>query len=153
MLAWMHDPDAVAHLQGNFLEKSLQDCLRFIEHSQEADDDLHLAIAGEDDLYMGTVSLKHIDRQRQDAEFAIAMHPDAMGKGYAQFAMAQMLAKGLEEMGLSRIFWCVAPENKRAVRFYDKNGYSQVEAEEVEASRYYISRRIEQLLWYCVKKK
>lgn len=150
MLQWMHDADAVAHLQGNFLQKTLQDCLDFIAYSRETESDLNLAVVGEDDTYMGTVSLKHIDRQRMDAEFAIAIRPCAMGKGYSRFAMDQILLKGLQEMGLSRIFWCVSPENKRAVRFYDKGGYRRIEAEKVDAQRYYPSQRIGQLLWYCV---
>lgn len=151
MLQWMHDPDAVAHLQGRFLEKTLQDCLDFIACSQNSDTQLHLAIAGEDDTYLGTVSLKRIDRQQKDAEFAIAIHPDAMGTGCAQWAMESILHLGLTEQGLNRIYWCVSPENRRAVRFYEKNGYPRVEAKAVYAERYYAPQLVDQLLWYCVE--
>lgn len=150
MLQWMHDPDAVAHLQGSFLEKTLQDCLDFIAGSQASDTQLHLAIADEDDTYLGTVSLKHIDRQQKDAEFAIAIHPDAMGTSCARAAMEQILQLGLTELGLNRIFWCVSPENRRAVRFYEKGGYPRVEPQAVNAERYYAPQLVNQLLWYCV---
>ena len=150
MLQWMHDPDAVAHLQGRFLEKTLQDCLNFIEDSQNSDNQLHLAVVNEEDTYLGTVSLKHIDRQQKDAEFAIAIHPDAMGTGCAREAMARILQLGLTEQGLNRIFWCVSPENRRAVRFYEKSGYPRVEAKAVNAERYYAPQLTNQLLWYCV---
>ena len=150
MLQWMHDPDAVTHLQGRFLEKTFQDCLEFITNSQTADTQLHLAIADEDDTYLGTVSLKHIDRQQKDAEFAIAIHPDAMGTGCARVAMEQILQLGVTELGLNRIFWCVSPQNCRAVRFYEKGGYSRVEAQAVNAERYYTPQLMNQLLWYCV---
>lgn len=151
MLQWMHDPDAVAHLQGRFLEKNLQDCLNFIADSQNCEDKLHLAIADCEDTYLGTVSLKHIDWQEKDAEFAIAIHPDAMGTGCAQWAMSEILHKGLTELKLRRIFWCVSPENHRAVRFYEKGGYPQVEAQNINAQRYYTPQLTMQLLWYCAE--
>ncbi len=151
MLQWMHDPDAVAHLQGRFREKTLEDCLDFIAASQQTEDDLHLAIVNNADVYLGTVSLKHIDRQEGDAEFAIAIHPDAMGTGCAAQAMKQILEKGLTELGLRRIFWCVSPENRRAVRFYEKGGYPPIEAQNVKAERYYTLKQISQLRWYCVQ--
>ena len=151
MLQWMHDPDAVAHLQGAFLEKTLQDCLNFIAFSQNGEKDLHLAVVGEEDIYLGTVSLKHIDRQEGQAEFAIAMHPDAMGTGCAQWAMEQILQLGRTELGLKRIFWCVSPQNRRAVRFYEKGGYTRVEPQAVNAEKYYAPQLVNQLLWYCAE--
>ena len=151
MLQWMHDPDAVAYLQGRFREKTLEDCLEFIAASQQTENHLHLAIANDEDVYLGTVSLKHIDRQEGDAEFAIAIHPDAMGTGCAAQAMKQILETGLTELGLRQIFWCVSPENRRAVRFYEKGGHPRVEAQTVKAERYYTPQQISQLQWYCVQ--
>lgn len=148
MLEWMHDTDAVAHLQQNFGEKTLSDCEQFISDSMEEKDSLHLAIAGENDTYMGTVSLKHLDRQYADAEFAIAIRRCAMGKGISAFAMEQILQIGFGGLGLKRIFWCVAPENKRAVRFYEKGHYCRVNPAEVGADRYYSVEQMQKLLWY-----
>lgn len=126
MLAWMHDTSVVAHLGTNFGEKTIDDCINFIAWADSAENDLHLAVADGDDTYMGTVSLKHIDRALGYAEFAITVRKEAMGKGYAQFGMAQILRKGLE-LGLTAIYWCVSPQNERAVRFYDKCGYSRTQ--------------------------
>lgn len=127
MLEWMHDEAVVAHLAANFAAKTLADCERFIADSQDGREDLHLAVADEDDEYMGTVSLKHLDRAHGTAEFAITFRSRAQGKGYANFGMRQILRKGLEELGLTSIYWCVSPANCRAVRFYDKNGYRRAE--------------------------
>lgn len=151
MLEWMHDRDAVAHLQGRFLEKKLEDCQNFIDSSRKDSDQLHLAVVDDDDTYMGTVSLKHIDRQRGDAEFAIAMRRCAMGKGFSRFGMEKILALGLNELGLRRIFWCVSPENSRAVRFYDKGNYPRADAQMVDACRYYTTEQARKLQWYCVE--
>lgn len=122
MLAWMHDPSVVAHLGTNFAEKTLDDCKNFITWAESAPNDLHLAVADDADAYMGTVSLKHIDRTAGTAEFAITVCAQAMGKGYARFGMTEILRHGLS-MGLTAIYWCVSPKNERAVRFYDKCGY------------------------------
>ena len=80
MLEWMHDPFVVEKLQANFAAKTMDDCISFIENSEDAEN-VHLAITDDDDLYMGTVSLKHITDD--NAEFAITVHRDAMGNGYS----------------------------------------------------------------------
>lgn len=127
MLQWMHDSSVVEHLGTNFAEKTLEDCQRFIAYSQTAECDLHLAVTDDGDEYMGTVSLKHIDRANRTAEFAITVRAAAMGRGYSRFAMERILEMGLGEMGLEAIYWCVAPVNCRAIRFYDKCGYQRTE--------------------------
>ena len=80
MLEWMHDPSVVDCLFTNFAAKTLCDCQRFIACSQSSEEDLNLAIVDDRDEYMGTVSLKHIDRARSTAEFAITVRACAMAK-------------------------------------------------------------------------
>lgn len=121
MLEWMHDASVVEFLQGRFMEKTIDDCVTFINVSQDSCSDCHLAIVDEKDEYMGTVSLKHISKNKEYAEFAIVVRRKAMGKGYSLFGMNEILKLGIHKLGLSRIFWCVNPNNKRAVGFYHKN--------------------------------
>ena len=151
MLKWMHDADCVGKLQSDFMSKTLDDCNNFINYAQTPKDDLHLAIADDNDTYMGTVSLKHIDTNARRAEFAIAIRACAMGKGLSHAAMTAILEKGLLEMGLEEIYWCVSPENKRAVRFYDKYGYPRVPWEQVCAP-HYTPEQIRNYIWYAVTK-
>lgn len=124
MLEWMHDEDVVHFMRADFQHKTLGDCERFIASSQEDSKNIHLAAVDDIDNYMGTVSLKNIDNG--SSEFAITMRKEAMGKGYAAEAMKQIIDKGFNELGLEYIYWYVRPENKRAVRFYDKNGYQRI---------------------------
>ena len=126
MLSWMHDESVVSHLGTNFMEKTIDDCRRFIDWANTTDTDLHLAVADDSDEYMGTVSLKHI--QDGKAEFAITVRACAMGKGFSRFGMESILQKGIIEEKLTAIYWCVSPKNARAVRFYDKNGYTRTDA-------------------------
>ena len=96
---------------------------------------------------MGTVSLKHITKI--SAEFGITVRKCAMGKGYSKYAMQQIIDKGFKRLGLQSIYWCVAPENHRAVRFYDKNKYDRCVAP-VEAQKFYTPEEITHYIWYAV---
>lgn len=146
MLEWMHDETVVSHMGTNFMEKNLEDCLRFIDWANQTDKDLHLAIADEEDIYMGTVSLKHI--HEGTAEFAITVRACAMGKGYSRFGMAAILDKGIRELGLSAIYWCVSRLNARAVRFYDKNGYLRTQQVPQSILEAYPEEQREDFIWY-----
>lgn len=151
MLEWMHDPDVVQNLQANFAEKSLADCQNFIRACADPTENLHLAIVDDTDTYMGTVSLKHI-RPGADGEFAITIRACAMGKGISAYGMQQIIALGLGELGLKKVYWCVSPDNQRAVRFYDKNGYPRVSVETLSPEGY-TPQQLEKYIWYAVESK
>lgn len=152
MLQWMHDRTVTEKLQADFASKTLEDCCRFIHASQDSSSDLHLAIADDADTYMGTVSLKHIDHANATAEFAITVRAAAMGKGYSRFGMAAILDMGLQELGLSAIYWCVSRENLRAVRFYDKNGYCRTQHVPSTITAHYTPTQLQDFYWYVVAK-
>jgi len=149
MLEWMHDPSVVEHLHANFLSKTAEDCERFISNSLTDESSLHLAIADEADVYQGTVSLKDI--HDGTAEFAITIRSSAMGKGISRMAMSEIIRIGFVEKKLDSVFWCVSPENKRAVRFYDKNGYVRVPYECLSI-RGYGDEMVRSLFWYRITK-
>lgn len=151
MLEWMHDESVVEYLQTNFAAKTIKDCLSFIESSQDTLETLNLAIADDTDEYMGTVSLKHI--KDGTAEFGITIRTKAMGKGYSKLAMEEIVKKGFDEMKLDKVYWCVNPDNKRAVRFYDKNNYQRInilnEGIMIEG---YTDEQIDKYIWYMIFK-
>ncbi len=150
MLEWMHDESVVKDLQANFLEKTEDDCKQFILASQKEGGDYHLAIVGDNDEYQGTVSLRSI--VDGTAEFAITIRSGAMGKGIGAEAMKAIIEMGFEQMGLLKIYWCVAPNNKRAVRFYDKNGYEKIPCDDpIVANGRYTDEQIRKYYWYAVK--
>lgn len=151
MLEWMHDKSVVSDLRGNFAEKTLKDCLLFIEEAQkETTSDLHLAIVSEQDEYLGTVSLKHMEDG--SAEFAIAIRTRAMGTGAASEAMKEIVRYGLDSCRLDEIYWCVDPNNKRALRFYDKNGYSRTEDDSIPQRGEYSQEEMKRYIWYRVER-
>lgn len=145
MLEWMHDPTVVKSMQANFTQKTLEDCKLFIKNSWNDKHNLHLAIVDDQDIYMGTVSLKNI--QNFSAEFAITVRTIAMGKGYSKYGMEQILDIGKKKRGLKKIYWCVSPENKRAIRFYDKNEYQKVDKNVINCEGY-TTAQVNSLIWY-----
>lgn len=148
MLAWMHDKSVTEKLRTDFTSKTLQDVENFIKWSLEDKENLNLAIASDEDEYMGTVSLKHIENG--SAEFAITVRTEAMGRGYSWFGMESIIEKAFHELGLESIYWCVSRENIRAVRFYDKHNFHEaLDIPPKVLDRY---KGIENLKWYLVLK-
>lgn len=148
MLEWMHDDTVVHNLSTDFRKKTIKDCLSFIKSSQKTTSNLHLAIVSDVDEYMGTVSLKHIDRKADNAEFAIIVRKVAMNKGYSWYGMVEIIRIGFEELGLNSIYWCVSEENERACHFYNKHRFHLVvDVPEKILSRY---TGFPNLHWYSV---
>ena len=148
MLEWMHDPSVVGHLHADFINKTMKDAEKFISDSWTDANNLHLAITSDEDEYMGTVSLKHIELGT--AEFAITVRSKAMGKGYAWFGMEGVFRKAFEELNLESVYWCVSRSNTRAVKFYDKHNFHEV----LDVPRSFSERykEIKDLKWYSVLK-
>lgn len=149
MIEWMHDDSVVHDLQTDFSSKTQDDCILFIEHSINDNENINLAIADDNDEYMGTVSLKHITGGT--AEFAIVVRKCAMGKGFSKYGMDAIIRKGFDEFGLHSVYWCVSPENLRAVRFYDKNRFTRVAPETINIAGNYSMEQIKKYIWYLVK--
>lgn len=149
MLEWMHDKNVVKNLRTNFAEKTIDDCVSFIEESRNDERCINLAIVSDEDEYMGTVSLKNINRVSSDAEFAITVRRCAMGKGYSQYAMSNIFQIGMEDFDLDRIYWCVLSENGRAVRFYEKQGYKKIDAKKEWVLGY---ENQNDLIWFAFDK-
>ena len=151
MLSWMHDESVVGKLHTNFASKTLADCEQFINISQDTTKDAHFAIASEEDEYMGTVSLKHIDYEAGSAEFAITVRKESIGRGYSWFAMEEIIRKAFDEYGLKCVYWCVSRKNERAVRFYDKHCFHET----FDISPNILERyaEMDDLKWYSVLKE
>lgn len=150
MLEWMHDESVVKNLKDDFRTKTIEDCEKFIKKSENKETDMHLAIVSDEDEYMGTVSLKDIDRENKSTEFAITVRTCAMRRGYAWYAMKEIIKYAFEQYGLERVYWCVSKDNNRAVRFYDKyNFHETFDIPNFILERY---KSINNLKWYSVLK-
>lgn len=138
MLEWMHNPQIAGVFDQNFMLVTREEALAFIESSHADSNSLHFAIAGSDDEYLGTVSLKKIGEPVGKAEYAIATRKCAHGTGIAARATEDMLSYAFNVLGLEEVFLCVRPTNGRAIAFYEKMGFERTEGH-VDNDR---------LLWY-----
>ncbi len=146
MLEWMQDPEAVRYLNIGGSDTNMEQVLRFIQNAQDDISDIHRAIVDADDAYLGTISLKHVDYEKREAEYAIAMHPTAWGTGAAGVATRLISQMAFQMLGLRRIYLNVLEENHRAVRFYEHNGF-----EPTGETKTTHRGMAEKLLWYEIK--
>ena len=150
MLEWMHDENVVGKLKGNFIEKTLVDAESFIMASADKGKGIHLAIVSDEDEYMGTVSIKDINRVNKSGEFSIAVRQSAMRRGYSWFGLEEIIRLAFEEYELDSVYWCVSRRNERAVRFFDKHNFH--EAVDIQSSVLERYKGIDDLKWYSVLK-
>lgn len=129
MLEWMHDADIQRSFKRRMSDYTIDDVLAFIKKAAFPDvvstgADLHFAIADQaDDRYLGTVSLKNIDTENKNAEFAIVTRKAAHGKGIGHEATILALKKAFNELGLQRVYLNVFSNNEPAIRLYERCGF------------------------------
>lgn len=148
MLEWMHDDRVTLNLLSNFATKTEEDAKSFIKTSWSDNNNVHLAIASNEDIYMGTVSLKHI--AEGCAEFAITVRFESMGRGYSWFGMRSILEMAFKDYGLDSVYWCVSKDNLRAIHFYEKHNFKEATDIPQRIIERYDS--VDNLKWYLVKK-
>lgn len=126
MLEWMHDPEIQENFRFDASKKSKEDVLEFINNSRIemiAGKDIHYAIADDLDEYLGTISLKDVDAEARNAEYAISLRKKAQGRGIAAEATEELLRLAFDEYGLERVYLNVLAENKKAIHLYEKCGF------------------------------
>lgn len=148
MLEWMRDPDITQFLQIGGPDTSKEQVLDFIRTANEDHENLHMAIVNLDDEYQGTVSLKHIDREKKEAEYAISMHPSALGTGAAMEGTHLIINYAFNVLYLNRLYLYVQKENQRAIRFYEKCGLKKT-----HTSSMTIRNRKKDTFWYEATKE
>ena len=129
MLEWMTDPEITRFFRFDASKVTLESCLAYIDHANTQTGAVHFAIANEADEYLGTISLKEIDRENKQAEYAVSTRKKAHGTGAALQATRLILRYAFEELGLERVYLNVLAENGRANAFYRKAGFRFVREE------------------------
>ena len=138
MLEWMHDDFVMNWLQFDGKSKTIEDARKFILHAADDNVNIHKAIVTDDGIYRGTISLKNVTST--EAELAVAMCKDSIGKGYGTEAVSKMLEIAFEDLHLAKVFLTVKRNNVRAVRAYEKNGFTLIDTDG-EQYKYQIMNR------------
>ena len=123
MLMWMHYEESKEIFEKDFSNYSKKDVINFINSCSE--NDIHYACVDDFDNYLGTVSLKKIDHDNCNAEFAISFIKEAQGTGAAMFATKELLNFGFKDLKLNKIYLNVLSTNKKAINFYNKVGFKK----------------------------
>lgn len=123
ILSWMKDPTVNCFFRFDPDRVTLESQRAFIRAAQDQAVNAHFACADDNDEYLGTVSLKHIDPVSRNAEYAVGFRQEAHGVGAARFATRELLRYAFEERGLERVYLSVMDTNPRAARFYEKAGF------------------------------
>lgn len=80
----------------------------------------------ENDIPIGSVYLRDIDRVHQKAEFGIFIGEDiARGKGYGTEATKLLCQYGFKKLGLHKIMLRVFSFNQAAIKAYENAGFKQ----------------------------
>lgn len=123
MLEWMHDEDINQFFRFDAANMTYEDAIKYIENVNLKEDEVHYAIVDDNDEYLGTISLKHVDYENKKAEYAISTRKKAHGTGVAMKATYEIFRIAFEELGLNKVYLNVLSVNKRANKFYEKAGF------------------------------
>ena len=149
MLEWMHDNDINKFFLGDFNRFDESRVQKFIAESI-SDENQHYACVNDEDVYLGTISLKNIDYNAKNAEYAISFRKDAHGTGASQFATREILKYAFERLELERVYLNVINKNVRAIKFYEKMGFVY---EGTFRNHVLINHELENLRWYGILKR
>lgn len=149
MLEWMHDPEMTRYLKYDFSTATEETQKEFIDNSFN-EKTITFAIVDEiEDEYLGSISLKNINYDDKNAEYAICIRKGSTGKNIAYEASNKILKYAFNELNLNRVYLDVVSNNVRAVKFYEKFGF-KYEGEFKEAIN--IKGNLEDLKWYRMLK-
>lgn len=153
MLEWMHDADIQKNFRLDGSNKSKEDVIAFINDAETAPvngKSIHLAIADEHNEYLGTISLKNVDMEAKNAEYAISLRKKAQGQGIGLEATRKVLSLAFEVYELEKVYLNVFSDNINAICLYEKCGFVC----EGEFRRHlYLNGEYKSLKWYSMLKE
>ena len=116
----------------------------FIAGSNKDLQRIDYAIVDEQDNYLGTISLKNLNFNSKEAEYAISLTKNAIGKGAATIATNLLVEKAIVEFNLKEIYLNVKKDNFRAINFYKKYGFEIIESKGLKEDNL-------NLIWFALK--
>lgn len=149
ILEWMKDSDVNCYFRFESETVTKESIIDFIENSM-TEKNKHYAVANELDEYLGTISLKHIDLNDKNSEYAVSFRKVAIGTGASTFATKQLFRIAFEELGLNKVYLNVLSDNERAIKFYQKMGF---EYEGEFKDHININGEFKNIKWYGIRRK
>ena len=123
MLEWINDPEVNRYFRFDVSNYDIDQAINFIKKSWKLQESIHLAVVDDLDEYLGTISLKNIDYDNKNAEYAISLRRKAGGTDAAKKATDIILYIAFLILGLNKVYFNVIKSNNRAISFYKKYGF------------------------------
>jgi RimJ/RimL family protein N-acetyltransferase len=125
-MRWYSDPEIARLTRYQQSPLSRDDVQRFFYSRIMGSDFLAMAIHVRDtDRLIGTCAFSQLDGDNGSTLFHITIgEPDAWGKGYGTEAAELMLAHAFTRLALHRVALTVFEFNSRAIRSYEKCGFT-----------------------------
>lgn len=126
LVKWINDPEITVFLtMGRFPANSIRE-REWLENLYKSTDDIVMGIVIKDgDIFIGNCGLHQIDWVSRSAVFGIMIgEKEYQNKGYGTEAVLLMLKYAFEILNLNRIELTVYNFNKRAIRCYEKAGFT-----------------------------
>lgn len=121
MYEWMTASDVNKYFRFDPSKISIESCEKFIKDSfNKTDRTYAIDVNGE---YAGSISLKHIDMNDKNAEFAISIRKKYRGKGLGKQAIKDILEIAFYELKLNKVYLNVLSDNVNAIKAYEKSGF------------------------------
>ena len=146
MYEWMKDETVTRWFRFNTDNITMESTKEFIlKNDNKGKVNYHYAIVDDNDEYLGTVSLKNINYDDLNGEYAIVLRKAAQGKGAGSFATKEIQRIAFEELGLHRIYLNVLSDNEHAWKLYEHWGFTY-EGESIDSIK--IRGEYKSLKWY-----
>lgn len=124
---WFNDPEVTQYL-AMYVPMSLALEERWFEKILDDRDSFFFvveALVGQKPVPIGTLALVSIDWKNRNAGFGISIsEKDFWGQGYGTEATRVSLRFAFHELNLKRVYLDVYDFNKRAIRSYEKAGFT-----------------------------
>jgi RimJ/RimL family protein N-acetyltransferase len=129
---WLNDPELRAYLAALFPlsqaqeEQWFESTLRLEPALQPFAVDARLRPAAKKDwTHVGTIGLHNVDWRNRSAEVGLFIGPKGLwGKGYGTAALRALVGFAFGELNLNRVWLRVFEGNARALRSYEKTGFT-----------------------------
>lgn len=124
LIRWSRDPRVNQYLEGDY-PNDPETADAWFRQLMSNRHNKRWAILTHDDRLIGDIELDHITWRSREAELRICIgEPAYWNKGYGTDAVSTLLHHAFMELTLERIYLRVFTENRRAIRCYEKAGFT-----------------------------
>lgn len=122
---WLSENAELRALIDDHRVPTLEDQNNWFKRVQQPDRKMVSILTAADHALIGNGGFVDIHAAKKEGTLRITLgHPEALGKGWGSEAIGLLVRYGFEALGFARIILKVLKTNTRAIRAYEKNGFT-----------------------------